>query len=662
MGRMDIRIQIERHRRNRNERIKRLKTRINSTIIQENETKKPMDPEIYKAAANDDPDGLKDILERDSLPAIIDQISPVGNTVLHIAAKFGRERNVKILIERYPSLIHEKNSKGDTALHVAAKAGHERIADALVYSQRRVTNESSSSEDAGGRSRIYYTKDEQLISLENEDGNTALHEAFIYRRQAAVARLLNVDRKLWFHLNNEGKSPLYLAVEAGCRVGVEIMLGYPMNNQWREEFTSSNSPSSHGDDYLDEWRKGKSPVHAAIAARNEDILYAILERDSQFIHLVDDEGRPPLHFAAYMGYLEEVRYLLGISPLSAVERDKNGFFPLHIASIKGYINIMHELFPYCHDPEEMLDHKRRNILHLAAKNGKYKVVNYIIKTIKLEKLINERDEEGNTPLHLATMHWHPKIVTALVWCKEVVLTLVNNDGMTALDAAEYDMERMPPFRKRLTWTALKAAGAQRAPKKNGHILRTATRQAIVIEEQPNMDNYKDRVNTLLLVSTLVATVTFAAGFTMPGGYNNSEPDQGTATMLRNSMFQVFVFCDTIAMYSSVIVAVTLIWAQLGDLNLVLNALQLALPLLGVALAMMSLAFMAGIYVVVGKLSWLAIVVLVLGLAFLVVLALLFLPLFLPISWHNRCFRYVSYSTFCLMLLATGCNNEDDVEN
>lgn len=86
-----------------------------------------------------------------------------------------------------------------------------------------------------------------------------------------------------------------------------------------------------------------------------------------------------------------------------------------------------------------------------------------------------------------------------------------------------------------------------------------------------MDNYKERVNTLLLVATLIATVTFAAGFTVPGGYNSSDRDLGMATMLRDKGFHVFIFCDTIAMYSSIIVAVTLIWAQLGDINLALNA-------------------------------------------------------------------------------------------
>ncbi|PQP94301.1 protein ACCELERATED CELL DEATH 6 [Prunus yedoensis var. nudiflora] len=89
---------------------------------------------------------------------------------------------------------------------------------------------------------------------------------------------------------------------------------------------------------------------------------------------------------------------------------------------------------------------------------------------------------------------------------------------------------------------------------------------------------------------------FAAGFTMPGGNNGDAPQEGMAILPTNAMFQAFVICNTIAMYIAILFAVCLIWAQLGDLNLVDTALRLALPLLGIALTMISLAFMAGVYV------------------------------------------------------------------
>lgn len=89
---------------------------------------------------------------------------------------------------------------------------------------------------------------------------------------------------------------------------------------------------------------------------------------------------------------------------------------------------------------------------------------------------------------------------------------------------------------------------------------------------------KDRVNTLLLVSTLVVTVTFAAGFTMPVGYINSSDNlnSGMATFLVKRMFHVFVICNTLSMCASILAAITVIWAQLGDLNSMDTALRFAL--------------------------------------------------------------------------------------
>ncbi|KAA8525049.1 hypothetical protein F0562_011457 [Nyssa sinensis] len=210
--------------------------------------------------------------------------------------------------------------------------------------------------------------------------------------------------------------------------------------------------------------------------------------------------------------------------------------------------------------------------------------------------------------------------------------------------------------RRLTWMALRVAGAPQAPR--AKVFRT---QKSMLGKQAKMENYREMVTAVLLVATLVATVTFTAGFSIPGGYKNSEPDQGIATMLQKVKFQEFVICDSIAMYSSIIVAVTLIWAQLGDLSSMHVALKVALPLLGIALAMMSIAFMAGVYLVVSKLSWLATLVTFMGANFVITLVALFIPLCFLGSSNYRIFRHISYYPFQLMLYAFGSYIEDDVD-
>ena len=53
--------------------------------------------------------------------------------------------------------------------------------------------------------------------------------------------------------------------------------------------------------------------------------------------------------------------------------------------------------------------------------------------------------------------------------------------------------------------------------------------------------------THLIVSALITTVTFAAGFTLPGGYKD---DDGKAILSKEAAFIAFVVADTIAIVSS----------------------------------------------------------------------------------------------------------------
>ncbi|THF96776.1 hypothetical protein TEA_029621 [Camellia sinensis var. sinensis] len=141
--------------------------------------------------------------------------------------------------------------------------------------------------------------------------------------------------------------------------------------------------------------------------------------------------------------------------------------------------------------------------------------------------------------------------------------------------------------QRLTWIALRHASAPRGQPKTIKTKKNSTVAA-----------YKDRINTLLLVATIIITVTFAAGITVPGGYDYSETHKGMALMVKKFAFQVFVIANaSVAMYSSIILAVSLIWAQLGDLNFIRVSLKLALPLFRGALMMVAISFMTGVYLV-----------------------------------------------------------------
>ncbi|PWA97312.1 PGG domain-containing protein [Artemisia annua] len=213
--------------------------------------------------------------------------------------------------------------------------------------------------------------------------------------------------------------------------------------------------------------------------------------------------------------------------------------------------------------------------------------------------------------------------------------------------------------QRLVWTALKSAGTPRVGYKNRKVSKNHNLSAK--DEQYKMDHSKDRVNTLLLVATLVATVTFAAAFTVPGGYKNSGPKEGQATLLRKLMLQTFVICDTIALYSSITVAVTLIWAQLGDLTLAVNALRFALPMLSISLTTMLVAFMVGVSLVVESLTWLAGFVLIFGILSIASLLTLFIPLCSPVLSTSPVLRYITCYIFHLLVLASGSSDDRHIK-
>ncbi|RVX19993.1 Protein accelerated cell death 6 [Vitis vinifera] len=431
---------------------------------------------------------------------ILSQVSPRNNTCLHIAVRFGHHELAEYIVKECPDLIKKTNSTGDTALHIAAR---KKDLSFVKFAM-------DSCPSGSGASRDVEKAEHPLLIIVNKEGNTVLHEALINRckQEEVVEILIKADPQVAHYPNKEGKSLLFLAAEAHYFHVVEA-IGKPKV----EKHMNINRD-----------REAKPAVHGAILGKNKGVQTLLAKDQSNFD-----------------------RY----------HRDDEGFLPIHVASMRGYVDIVKELLQVSSDSIELLSKHGENILHVAAKYGQ-----------------------------------------------------------TAFDIA-VSVEHPTSLHQRLIWTALKSTGARRAGN---------SKVPPKLPKSPNTDQYKDRVNTLLLVSTLVATVTFAAGFTMPGGYNSSDPSAGMAIFLMRNMFHMFVICNTIAIF--------------------------ALPLLGLALYAMSFGFMAGVSLVVSNLHWLAIVVFIIGIICLFSLSVPFLLLFLPSKSTNRILRYISYYPFLILVWAS----------
>ena len=145
------------------------------------------------------------------------------------------------------------------------------------------------------------------------------------------------------------------------------------------------------------------------------------------------------------------------------------------------------------------------------------------------------------------------------------------------------------------------------------------RNSEVVKKKEISSKYlKDVSNTHLLVSTLIGTVTFAAGFTLPGGYNEDDPNKGKTVLAAKAAFKTFVIADAIAFYCSTAAVFLYFFASLEQsYHLLRRFIKFAALLTYISIIARVIAFTSGVYVVLPDSSPIPTTLIVVGSLFLI---------------------------------------------
>ncbi|KAL2942501.1 Ankyrin repeat-containing protein ITN1, partial [Bienertia sinuspersici] len=360
--------------------------------------------------------------------------------------------------------------------------------------------------------------------------------------------------------------------------------------------------------------KGSFPIHEALQIDNLEVAHTLLGSDEEAAFRVNDLGETPLHSFAKNGFSgndtkvdEFVKELIAKNKQAAYTQDNEGVTPLLSAARSGRFHVVRAILQ--HEPQSayLRDPNGRTFLHLLRFTGEDVDENFASTFKKTEReLFNipeadaqrlVQDYDGNTPLHYAiqTQNYIAAIVftqRCLEFEDRVELGLMNREGQTIPDIL--------PLHE--------------VPNEIIELIRKKVPKAVYLARSSygiRKTEMKDSANALSVVAALLATITFAAAFQVPGGFDG---DNGSPILLLKPAFMLFVVANTVAMCSSMLCLFLLLWVMgIGKVHGSLKVLDISIILLRISFYLTLLAFATGVFVVtVEKSLWMGILVCVLG--------------------------------------------------
>ncbi|PIN25961.1 26S proteasome regulatory complex, subunit PSMD10 [Handroanthus impetiginosus] len=484
-----------------------------------------------------------------------------------------KQKSFRIAMERQLSFggdrrksFNSPGKRGDSPLHLAARAGNLGKVKEIIQKFDNINN--------GG------VKD--LLSKQNQEGETPLYVAAENGHTLIVGEFLkHLDAEASSIPANNGYDPFHVAAKQGhIDVLKELLSFYPSLVMTTD---TANSTA----------------LHTAAAQGHTEVVNMLLETDPNLAKIARNNTKTVLHTAARMGRLEVVKSLLDKDPSIGFKTDRKGQTALHMAVKGPNVEIVTELIKPDPSVLHWEDNKGNTALHIATKKGRNQMVQCLLSIEGIN--VNATNGAGQTPLDIAEKFATPELVAML---KEA----------GAVHSKDYGKPQSAAKQLKQTVSDIKhdVQSQLQQSRQTGFRVRKIAKKV----KKLHIEGLNNAINSATVVAVLIATVAFAAIFTVPGQYVEEQKrgfSIGEAHIANNAAFIIFFLFDSIALFISLAVVVVQTSVVVIEQKAKKQLMFVINKLMWLACLFISIAFISLAYIVVGSHEqWLAIFVTVIG--------------------------------------------------
>lgn len=309
---------------------------------------------------------LHSAIEMDFLPAVakliddsrVELLFNDNMTSLEIACAWGKEGLLRILLasSRVVEAQREKRSKDSAKMSLVFTAVLQGWEELALDIMRRLPTDIENEKDKDGRTILHHAVMENWhllldqcldqphrpkLNEMDKNGMTALHWAAKVRNRYAAIRLLDSGAQAGTR-NDEGKTPLHVAAEAG----------------------------------------------------SEQVLAILLDRTDNLLPEIDKQRRTVLHYAATWDLEPLIRGLVNSSYAEIDAKDCHGRTPAHLAALFGCPGVLNFLLNLVGEAGiNASDYYGNSILHCAVEGGSEACIQNLIDRSALRmNLLNRYDK------------------------------------------------------------------------------------------------------------------------------------------------------------------------------------------------------------------------------------------------------------------------------